>query len=74
EALLRARLLLAGGKDGDAVGAGERALEELGVNAPWLRAKTIRVLERAGAASADLLEEARTIETQLGITSAPVAP
>jgi class 3 adenylate cyclase/tetratricopeptide (TPR) repeat protein len=74
EALLRARLLLARGENGDAAGAAENALRELGENAPWLRAKTIRVLERAGAASSDLIEEARTIEVRLGITSAPVAP
>jgi class 3 adenylate cyclase/tetratricopeptide (TPR) repeat protein len=74
EALLRARLLLARGENGDSARAGERALEELGDNAPWLRAKAIRGLEQAGAASEELLEEARTIEASLGIPSIAVAP
>jgi tetratricopeptide (TPR) repeat protein len=72
EALLRARLLLARGENGEAAGAAERALEELGDHAPWLRAKAIRVLERAGTASQDLLEEARAIETRLGIPGRPI--
>jgi tetratricopeptide (TPR) repeat protein len=72
EALLRARLLLARGENGEAAGAAERALEELGDHAPWLRAKAIRVLERAGTASPDLLEEARAIETRLGIPGRPI--
>ena len=74
EALLRARLLLARGENDDAAAAAERALGELGDRAPWWRAKTIRVLERAGTASPDLLEEARTIETRLGIPRKPIAP
>jgi class 3 adenylate cyclase/tetratricopeptide (TPR) repeat protein len=74
EALLRARLLLARGDDLAAAGAADRALAELGDRAPWWRAKAIRVLEQAGAASPDQLEEARTIEASLGIPSAPVAP
>jgi class 3 adenylate cyclase/tetratricopeptide (TPR) repeat protein len=74
EALLRARLLLARGENPDAAGAAERALAALGDRAPWWRAKAIRALEQAGAASADSLEEARTIEAWLGIPIAPVAP
>jgi hypothetical protein len=74
EALLRARLLLARGENGDAARAAARALEELGDNAPWLRSKAIRGLQRAGAASEELLEEARTIEASLGTPSIAVAP
>ena len=74
EALLRARLLLARGENGDAARAAERALEELGKNAPWLRAKAIRALQQAGAASEELHEEAQTIEASLGIPSIAVAP
>lgn len=74
EALLRARLLLARGENGDAARAAERALEELRDNAPWLRAKAIRVLHQAGGASEELVEEARTIEASLSIPSIAVAP
>jgi tetratricopeptide (TPR) repeat protein len=74
ESLLRARLLLSRGEDRDAEGAAERTLALLGDRAPWWRAKAIRVLEQAGAASTDLLETARTIEARLGIASEPAAP
>jgi tetratricopeptide (TPR) repeat protein len=74
EALLRARLLLARGESLDAAGAAERSLVLLGDRAPWWRAKAIRALERAGAASPDTIEEARAIEARLGIPSPPVAP
>ncbi|MDQ2967314.1 MAG: AAA family ATPase [Actinomycetota bacterium] len=73
EALLRARLMLTRAEDVEATAAAERALAELGDRAPWWRAKAIRVLEQAGAAGADLLEDARKIEASLGIPSAGVA-
>jgi class 3 adenylate cyclase/tetratricopeptide (TPR) repeat protein len=69
EGLLRARLLL--GRD-EAENAAAQASNALGViRAPWWRSKAIRVLEQAGGASADLLEEARTIEAHLGIPLTP---
>ena len=71
EALLRARLLL-GRDDADSAAAqANRALAM--IRAPWWRLKAIRVLGQAEAASADLLEEARTIEAQLGIPLEPGA-
>ena len=46
----------------------ERALAALGPNAaPWWRAKAIRVLEQAGAASAARSADARAIEERLGL-------
>jgi hypothetical protein len=72
EALLRARLLL--GRD-EAQGAAAKANSALAViRAPWWRSKAIRVLEQAGGASADLVEEGRTIETRLGIPIEPAVP
>jgi class 3 adenylate cyclase/tetratricopeptide (TPR) repeat protein len=66
EALLRARLLLARGGVGAAAEA-ERALAETTGRAPWWRVKAIRVLEQAGGASTALVDEARSLESRLGI-------
>ncbi len=67
EALLRSNLMVARGRGDLAAAAAERALAETAGRAPWWRAKAIRSRERAGAASAGLLEEAAVIEARLGI-------
>ena len=66
EALLRAKLLLARGDPGASAIEAKRALDLLGEGgAPWWRAKTIRALELAGAASPELSDEASRIEQAL---------
>jgi hypothetical protein len=67
EAILRSRLALARADVETAMAAAEEALAETAGRAPWWRAKAIRVLERAGAANAHLVDEARSIERRLGI-------
>lgn len=68
EALLRAKLLLARGDSRASGSEAKRALELLGDGgAPWLRAKAIRVLEPAGAASPELSDEAVRIEQELSV-------
>ncbi|MGZ8692935.1 MAG: hypothetical protein ACXWZT_09405, partial [Gaiellaceae bacterium] len=67
EAVLRARLLLARDEAEPAVSEAARALNLLAGRSPWWRVKAIRVLERAEAANASLLEEAARIESELGI-------
>ena len=62
EALLRAKLLVAEGAAADEVVPKGRA--------PWWIAKSIRILERIGAASSGLLEEAGAIERSLRIPAA----
>jgi len=62
-----ARLLLARGEVAAAASEAERALTLLESRAPWWRAKAIRALEQAGAATAPMLKEAATIENGLGI-------
>src|SRR5205823_4979896 len=63
EALLRARLLLAREDVGGATVEANRAVAAL--RAPWWRAKAIRLLEQAGAASPSVVEEAERIEARL---------
>ena len=65
EAQLRARLELARGAVADAGREAGRALEL--TSAPWWRRGAIDVLERAGAASPSLRDEARRIDEALGI-------
>jgi hypothetical protein len=59
--------VLARGEDCAAEREAERALTLLESRAPWWRAKAIRALEQAGAATAPTLKEAATIENGLGI-------
>ena len=66
EALLRAKLLLVRGEADGAGAEAKRALELLGEGgAPWWRAKAIRALALAGAASPALSDEAARIEQTL---------
>ena len=72
EALLRAKLLVAEGAAADeVVPKGRRALEGFRrCRAPWWIAKSIRILERTGAVSSGLIEEAGAIERSLRIPAA----
>jgi hypothetical protein len=51
----------------DAMREAGRALEL--TSAPWWRRRAIDALERAGAASPSLLDEARRIDALLGVAS-----
>ena len=69
EALLRARLLAMQGDPRGATEQSQRALSELrACRAPWWIAKAIRVVESAGAAGRDLVQEAEAIERRLGLS------
>jgi class 3 adenylate cyclase len=64
QALLRSRLLLA---EGDPAGAAAEAESALETRSPWWRARALRALEAAGAASDEALAEAAELERSLGI-------
>ncbi|MEP7159325.1 MAG: hypothetical protein ABI797_07840, partial [Chloroflexota bacterium] len=64
---LVARLALArADMDGAAAAATAALVHFRSSNAPWWLAKALRLLERAGAADASLLDEVADIERQLG--------
>ena len=66
--LFQGRLALARNDLAGAARAGRAALEPLElVHGRWWRARTLRLLERAGAASAAELAEAAAIERELGV-------
>ena len=67
-ALIGSRLLLA---EGDATAAGAEAERALETRSPWWRARALRALAAAGAASDDALAEAAALERSLGIEPAP---
>jgi hypothetical protein len=67
QALLRSRLLLA---EGDPAGAAAEAESALETRSPWWRARALRALEAAGAASDEMVAEAAALERSLGIEPA----
>jgi class 3 adenylate cyclase/tetratricopeptide (TPR) repeat protein len=68
--LMHARVALARGDHAVAVTAGSEALARFRVsNAPWWKAKAIRLLERAGATDSSLVAEVEQIEQRLGVSS-----
>jgi class 3 adenylate cyclase/tetratricopeptide (TPR) repeat protein len=71
--LLRGRLALARGDMHAAATAGRAALERFRVSdAPWWKAKALRLIERARAADGQMLDEVAAIERALGAV-APTA-
>jgi hypothetical protein len=67
-ALLGSRLELAAGDPAAARAEAERALQ---TQSPWWRARALRALAAAGAATPEALDEAAALEQSLGIESPP---
>jgi hypothetical protein len=69
--LMRARVAAARGNQASAVTSATEALARFAMSdAPWWKAKAIRVLERVGAANRELVTEVERIERLLGARSA----
>ena len=65
--LLRGRLASARGDSAEAARAGHAALSQYRISAaPWWMAKALRLIERAGAADQQMLDEVAAIERGLG--------
>jgi hypothetical protein len=66
--VMRGRVALASGDQSGAVTQATAALEHFRTSdAPWWKAKAIRLLERAGAADSPLIAEVEQIERALGV-------
>jgi hypothetical protein len=69
--LLRSQLLLA---EGDPAAAAAEAALALATRAPWWRARAVRALAAAGAATPEALAEALALERSLGISPETLSP
>lgn len=68
QSLLRSELFLAEGDSAAAAAEAQRALE---TRAPWWRARALRALEAAGAATPEAVAEVAALERSLGIEPSP---